>query len=109
MKRLLVTVVAAGSMLLAMGPITARAANDGRVGPPQTQPNPSSFATSYQDCLGPLRSKAAQGDFAGFGPLGEHFTGSVDPGVHYGTVGEIAFIESVLGLTPDACAALVGQ
>ena len=80
-----------------------------RIGSPQTQPNPSDFATNYQACLGPLRSLIAQGAFAGVGPFGEHFTGAVDPGAHYGTVGEAAFLLAVLGLTPDACATLVGS
>lgn len=107
MKRILVAI--AGSILLATIPSGVLAANDGRVGSPQTQPNPSDFATNYHDCLGPLRSKIAQGDFAGIGPFGQHFTGAVDPGAHYGSVGEASFLEQVLGLTPEACTALVGS
>jgi hypothetical protein len=109
MKRILATIAVFGSLVLAVAPVTVLAANDGRVGSPQTQPNPSDFATLYQDCLGPLRSMIAQGDFAGVGPFEEHFTGSVDPGAHYGTVGEAAFLVQVLGLTPSACDALVGK
>jgi hypothetical protein len=104
--------IAAGLLLaslLAISPVQALAASGDRVGDPQSQPNPSSFATNYQDCLGPLRSKIAQGDFAGVGPFGQHFTGSVDPGAHYGTVGEAAFLEQVLGLDPSACATLIGS
>jgi hypothetical protein len=108
MKRLLLTIAASASLLLAALPATASAANDGRIGSPQTQPNPSSFATTYHDCLGPLRSEIAQGDFAGVGPFGTHFNGAVDPGAHYGTVGEAAFLEQVLGLTPATCASLIG-
>jgi hypothetical protein len=94
---------------LAAVPSAALAANDGRIGSPQTQPNPSDFATNDQACLGPLRSLIAQDAFAGVGPFGEHFTGAVDPGAHYGTVGAAAFLLAVLGLTPDACATLVGR
>jgi len=94
---------------LAISPVEALAANGPRIGDPQSQPNPSSFATNYQDCLGPLRSKIAQGDFAGVGPFSEHFNGTVDPGAHYGSVGEAAFLEQVLGLDPSACAALIGS
>ena len=108
MKRLLLTLGTAGSLLLAAVPATALAANDGRIGSPQTQPNPSGFVTTYHDCLGPLRSEIAQGDFAGIGPFGTHFTGAVDPGAHYGSVGEAAFLEAVLGLTPADCASLIG-
>jgi len=108
MKRLFIGFVMAGSLLAATLPATALAANDGRVGAPQSQPNPSGFATNYHDCLGALRSRIAQGDFAGVGPFGDHFTGSVDPGAHYGTVGEAAFLEQVLGLSPGDCAGLVG-
>lgn len=109
MKRLILAIATGGSLLLAGLPATALAANDVRIGAPQTQPNPSAFATNYQACLGPLRSLIAQGAFNGVGPFGEHFTGAVDPGAHYGTVGEAAFLLAVLGLTPDACATLVGR
>lgn len=109
MKRAFVTIVATGTVMLALVPATALAANDGRVGAPQTQPNPSAFATGFHDCLGPLRSQIAQGAFAGVGPFGAHFTGAVDPGAHYGTVGEAAFLQQVLGLTPAACAALIDR
>ena len=108
MKRLILAMAASGSLLLAAVPSSALAANDIRVGAPQTQPNPSDFATTSHACLGPLRSLIAQGAFAGVGPFGPHFTGAVDPGAHYGTVGEAAFLLAVLGLTPDACATLVG-
>ena len=107
MKRLFLTVAMVAALLMAV-PMNAFAANDGRVGSPQTQPNPSDFVTNYHACLGPLRSLIAQGAFAGVGPFGEHFTGAVDPGAHYGSVGEAAFLLQVLGLTPEACATLVG-
>ena len=53
------------------------------------------FATDCQQYLGPLRSQIAQGDFAGVGPFGEHFTGQVNPGAHIGTVGEEAFLDAL--------------
>jgi len=53
------------------------------------------FATNCQQYLGPLRSQIAQGDFAGVGPFGDHFTGQVNPGVHLGTVGEEAFLDNL--------------
>src|SRR5437763_12888465 len=96
MRRLIFAIAAAGFLFLGVAPATALAANDGRVGPPQTQPNPSPFATGYQDCLGPLRSEIAQGDFASVGPFSDHFNGTVDPGYHYGSVGEHAFLLELL-------------
>ncbi len=62
-------------------------------GPDDTPPN--GFATNCQQYLGPLRSQIAQGDYAGVGPFGEHFTGQVNPGVHLGTVGEEAFLDNL--------------
>ena len=109
MKRLLLAVAASGSLLLAAVPATASAANDGRIGSPQTQPNPSTFVITYHDCLGPLRSEIAQGDFNGVGPFTVHFTGSVDPGTHYGSVGEEAFLLKLLiqlGVLPPGTTAL---
>ena len=53
------------------------------------------FATNCQQYLGPLRSQIAQGDYAGVGPFGEHFTGQVNPGAHIGTVGEEAFLDAL--------------
>jgi hypothetical protein len=53
------------------------------------------FATNCQLYLGPLRSQIAQGDFAGVGPFGEHFTGQVNPGAHLGTVQEEAFLDAL--------------
>jgi hypothetical protein len=66
---------------------------------PPTGTPPSVFATQYPGCLGPLRSLIAQGEFAGVGPFGQHFTGEVNPGAHQGTVGEEEFLASVLGIT----------
>jgi hypothetical protein len=75
---------------------------------PPTGTTPSDFATKYSECLGHLRSQIAQGDFAGVGPFGEHFTGSVNPGAHQGTVGEYEFLHDVLGLSDAQIAALCG-
>ena len=69
---------------------TSPARADGPDGTPANE-----FATNCQEFLGPLRSQIAQGDFAGFGPFGEHFTGQVNPGFHVGTVGEEAFLDSL--------------
>jgi hypothetical protein len=66
---------------------------------PPTGTPPSVFATQFGGCLGPLRSLIAQGEFAGVGPFGQHFTGDVNPGAHQGTVGEEEFLASVLGIT----------
>ena len=53
------------------------------------------FATNCQQYLGPLRSQIAQGNYAGVGPFGKHFTGQVNPGAHIGTVGEEAFLDAL--------------
>jgi hypothetical protein len=65
---------------------------------PPTGISPHEFATQYSGCLGKLRSQIAQGDFAGIGPFGRHFTGLVNPGAHQGTVGEEEFLETVIGI-----------
>jgi hypothetical protein len=70
---------------------------------------PSEFATQYSGCLGQLRSMIAQGDFAGVGPFGQHFTGLVNPGAHQGTVGEEEFLEIVIGIPSDELAAFCAQ
>jgi hypothetical protein len=71
--------------------------------------SPSQFATKYNGCLGKLRSKIAQGDFAGIGPFGEHFTGLVNPGAHQGTVGEEEFLRIVIGIPESELAAFCAQ
>jgi hypothetical protein len=62
------------------------------------------FATQQQGCLGPLRSAIARGDLAGavlpsgfVVPAG--FSGSFNPGDHFGTVAEDAFLTNVGGIT----------
>jgi hypothetical protein len=77
----------------------ALAAPAAAVESPPTGTPPNVFATQYQGCLGPARSEIAQGNLAGLGPFGEHFTGDVNPGVlHQGTPGEEEFLNS-LGFT----------
>jgi hypothetical protein len=73
---------------------------------PPTGISPSEFATQYSACLGQLRSQIAQGNLAGVGPFGTHFTGSVNPGAHQGTVGEYEFLHDVLGLSDTQIEAL---
>jgi hypothetical protein len=85
------TAILLGALALA-GPAAA-------VESPPTGTPPSVFAMQYPGCLGPLRSLIAQGQFAGVGPFGQHFTGDVNPGAHQGTVGEEEFLASVLGIT----------
>jgi hypothetical protein len=76
--------------------------------PPSGIP-PSEFATHYSGCLGHLRSMIAQGNFAGIGPFGQHFTGLVNPGAHQGTVGEEEFLEIVIGIPADELAVFCSQ
>jgi hypothetical protein len=76
--------------------------------PPSGIP-PSDFATQYSGCLGKLRSMIAQGDLAGIGPFGQHFTGLVNPGAHQGTVGEEEFLEIVIGIPADELATFCAQ
>jgi hypothetical protein len=71
--------------------------------------SPSEFATQYSGCLGQLRSRIAQGDFAGIGPFGRHFTGLVNPGAHQGTVGEEEFLRIVIGIPESELAAFCAQ
>jgi hypothetical protein len=79
----------------------ALAAPAAAVESPPSGISPHAFATQYSGCLGQLRSKIAQGDFAGIGPFGQHFTGLVNPGAHQGTVGEEEFLRVVIGI-PEA-------
>jgi hypothetical protein len=97
------TLAASGLAALALA-VPAQAVEN----PPSGIP-PSEFATVYSGCLGKLRSMIAQGDFAGIGPFGEHFTGLVNPGAHQGTVGEEEFLEIVIGIPADELAAFCAQ
>jgi hypothetical protein len=76
---------------------------------PPTGISPSEFAAKYSGCLGKLRSRIAQGDFAGIGPFSEHFTGLVNPGAHQGTVGEEEFLRIVLGISGSELAAFCAR
>jgi hypothetical protein len=76
---------------------------------PPTGTPPNEFATQYSGCLGQLRSMIAQGNFAGIGPFGQHFTGLVNPGAHQGTVGEEEFLDTVIGIPADELAAFCAQ
>jgi hypothetical protein len=97
------TFAAAGLASLAL------AAPAAAVESPPTGISPSEFATKYSGCLGKLRSRIAQGDFAGIGPFGQHFTGLVNPGAHQGTVGEEEFLRVVIGIPEAELAAFCAQ
>jgi hypothetical protein len=99
------------ALALGLGTIGATmiAAPAGAVENPPTGISPPVFATQYSGCLGPLRSAIAQGQFAGVGPFGEHFTGQVNPGAHQGTVGEQEFLETVIGIPADQLVAFCAQ
>jgi hypothetical protein len=108
--RALVLAAATASIVTAFtlaGP--AAAAKPPAVESPPSGISPSMFATQYKGCLGPLRSLIAQGEFAGVGPFGEHFTGQVNPGAHVGTVGEEEFLRLVIGIPADQLAAFCAQ
>jgi hypothetical protein len=87
----------------------ALAAPAAAVESPPAGTTPSDFAMDYSGCLGQLRSMIAQGEFAGVGPFGEHFTGAVNPGAHQGTVGEEEFLHSVIGIPAPGLAAFCAQ
>jgi hypothetical protein len=87
----------------------ALAAPAAAVESPPTGISPRDFATDYSGCLGQLRSMIAQGAFAGVGPFGDHFSGTVNPGAHQGTVGEEEFLTSVIGIPEPALAAFCAQ
>jgi len=106
MKLKALTCSALGALALAA---PALAGSPGQLENPPTGISPSEFATQYSGCLGPLRSAIAQGQFAGIGPFGQHFTGQVDPGSHQGTVGEEEFLESVIGIPADQLQAFCSQ
>jgi hypothetical protein len=83
----------------------AAAATAGLPHPPAGTP-PSGFATQDSGCVGGLRSAIARGELRGITlngftiPAG--FSGTFNPGDHFGTVAEAAFLEQVLGITPTA-------
>ena len=55
-----------------------------RPAPPPAGTPANVTATEHQNCLGPFRSGLAR-------TVG--FTGEFNPGIHYGTVGELEFLE----------------
>src|SRR5438034_3984950 len=80
-----------GGLILALalsGPAT------GLDNPPAGTP-PAAFARLDQECLGPLRSAIARGELPALAP---GFSGSFNPGGHFGTVAEAQFLAGVLGL-----------
>ena len=99
LSRLFPTLVIAASLIVTLmlaAPVSAG-------GPPivESPPEgipPSEFATEHKGCLGALRSFIAQGNLAGEGPFGQHFTGDVNPGFHQGTVGEEEFLTEIIGV-----------
>jgi hypothetical protein len=102
LKALAAGAVVLGALALAA---PAAAASPTPLENPPTGIPPNVFSTQYSGCLGSLRSLIAQGAFSGVGPFGEHFTGSVNPGSHQGTVGEEEFLVNVIGIPEDQLAA----
>jgi hypothetical protein len=98
-----------GTLALATAGALALAAPAAAVESPPSGIPPHVFATQYSGCLGQLRSKIAQGDFARIGPFGQHFTGLVNPGAHQGTVGEEEFLRVVIGIPESELAAFCAQ
>src|SRR5437867_9825079 len=62
--------------------------------PPAGTP-PAAFARLDQECLGPLRTAIARGELPALAP---GFSGTFNPGDHFGTVAEAQFLAGVLGL-----------
>lgn len=88
-------VALAGGFALSLVPAVAGA----DVQPPPNGTPPSQFATQDPGCLGPLRSMIAVGQLAGVVlPDGfvipDGFSGSFNPGDHFGTVQEAEFLQS---------------
>lgn len=102
LHRLAAGIAAIAASLTLAGPALA-------VESPPSGISPREFATKYNGCLGKLRSKIAQGEFAGIGPFGRHFTGLVNPGAHQGTVGEEEFLRTVIGIPEAELAAFCAQ
>jgi hypothetical protein len=88
-------VALAGAFALSLVPAVAGA----DVQPPPNGTPPSQFATQDPGCLGPLRSMIADGQLAGVVlPDGfvipDGFSGSFNPGDHFGTAQEAEFLQS---------------
>lgn len=88
MKRLIVLL--AIGLAFAAWPAAVRALDHPPAGTP-----PAAFARLGHECLGPLRSAIARGELPALAP---GFSGSFNPGGHFGTVAEAQFLASVLGL-----------
>jgi hypothetical protein len=73
----------------------------------------SGFATEDSGCLGGLRSAIARGELSGITLNGftipASFSGTFNPGDHFGTVAEAAFLEQVLGISPAGLSAFCAQ
>ncbi len=85
--------------LLSALALAAPIAADGGLPQPPAGTPPNTFATTDTGCLGALRSLIASGQLAGVTlpdgfviPAG--FSGSFNPGDHFGTVAEAAFLTS---------------
>src|SRR4029453_14588999 len=99
-----------GASLCALGFVAPATA--GLPHPPAGTPA-SGFATEDSGCLGGLRSAIARGELGGITlngftiPAG--FSGSFNPGDHFGPGAEAAFLEQVLGIGPAALGAFCAQ
>jgi hypothetical protein len=71
------------------------------------------FATQDSGCLGGLRGAIARGELGGITLNGftipSGFSGAFNPGDHFGTVAEAAFLEQVLGISPADLSAFCAQ
>jgi hypothetical protein len=98
MLALRLRILGVAAAIVAALAVAGPAAADGLPHPPAGTP-PNGFATQDQGCLGPLRSAIARGELAGVTlpdgfviPAG--FSVSFNPGGHFGTVAEAAFLGS---------------
>jgi hypothetical protein len=107
MHKLTLILAASVSALAFVAPAAAQLPH-----PPAGTPA-SAFATEDSGCLGGLRSAIARGELGGITlngftiPAG--FSGTFNPGDHFGTVAEAAFLEQVLGVSPGGLSAFCAQ
>jgi hypothetical protein len=107
MHKLTLILAASLSALAVVAPATAQLPH------PPTGTPASGFATEDSGCLGGLRSAIARGELSGITlngftiPAG--FSGAFNPGDHFGTVAEAAFLEQALGISPAALGAFCAQ
>ncbi len=99
MTRLFSLLAVCACALLSALALAAPAGADGALPQPPVGTPPNAFATADTGCLGALRSMIASGQLAGVTlpdgfviPAG--FSGSFNPGDHFGTVAEGAFLTS---------------